>query len=311
MSDYGPPPIYSAPPVTSYNPYLTPPLAADYSPPPSPVVTWLTSPQRDSATRATAIANGASIIAVVAAILWRLSYLSDDQLKSGSTAIYAKAILDRTALISTVAAIVVFYGLSLLWYVRCRRSFDRTNARFILAAPGEPGTQAASDFGSPGAPAHPGFERPSEGAPELHARAELQLLWTATQLKMNEYHGVAQSQAKISFRNAQIAIVSGFVVLVIAVIVAAMFQSPAVTVATGILGISGGALAAYVSRTFIRAQENTSARLQRYFTEPAEITRMLVARLLLSEVTDKGEREAATAQVARDIVGSSRERQDR
>ncbi|MGI5238259.1 hypothetical protein [Dactylosporangium sp. CA-139066] len=143
-------------------------------------------------------------------------------------------------------------------------------------------------------------------AEQLPVTYELRQLYRSTQTRIERYHQIATDQARVSFRNAQMATAAGFAVLCIATVAAVFTHSTTGAIAAGSLGITGSVLAAYIGRTFVSAQESTSARLQAYFAEPFELSRILSARLLLNEITGRTEREAAIADLARTIVGGGK-----
>lgn len=132
----------------------------------------------------------------------------------------------------------------------------------------------------------------------------LPALWAVTQKRLNAYHEIATGQARTSFRNAQGAMVAGFLLLGVFAILAANTRSTTAGVVTGALGAVAAALAGYISRTFVRSQETSAGHLRSYFDQPLEFSRYLAAeRLLNSGQPLKPEQRAAIlADLLRTVV---------
>lgn len=117
-------------------------------------------------------------------------------------------------------------------------------------------------------------------APQHLALAEL---WAATHARLELYHKIATGQARQSFRNAQVAMVMGFVLLVAFVVVALNASTTAGSIVAGGLGAVSAALAGYVSHTFVRSQEAAAGHLRSYFDQPLELSRFLAAERLIAD----------------------------
>ncbi|AZM50002.1 hypothetical protein DMB38_33215 [Streptomyces sp. WAC 06738] len=133
--------------------------------------------------------------------------------------------------------------------------------------PGGPETAAG-----PGRPAGPVAE------PDALVLADL---WTVTHARLDKYHGIAQTQARHAFRNAQVAMGIGFGMLVGFTVLALIADSTATSIVAGVLGASSAALAGFIGRTFVRSQESTVETLRAYFTQPLEFSRYLAAERLV------------------------------
>ncbi|MEV6608781.1 MULTISPECIES: hypothetical protein [unclassified Kutzneria] len=144
------------------------------------------------------------------------------------------------------------------------------------------------------------LERAEEAA-DKRGPLELTALWALTQRRLDYYHALATSQAERSFRHAQRAVVVGFAVLVVAVAVVASTGSTVIVIAAGSIGVVGAALAAYLGRSFLRAQESTSERLRLYFSQPFAFSRQLSAERLLI-LLDSEDRAAAVRDLIRAIM---------
>lgn len=119
----------------------------------------------------------------------------------------------------------------------------------------------------------------------------LESLWDVTQKRLDYYHTLATAQAEVSFRHSQRAVIGGFGALVVALLVATFSGSTGAAVASGLVGVAGAALAGYLSKTFLRTQETTSAQLRSYFSQPLTFSQHLAAERLLNLLD--GEQKAA------------------
>ena len=123
---------------------------------------------------------------------------------------------------------------------------------------------------------------------------DLVMLWSATQKRLDIYHKIATTQSERSFLYAQIAAGMGFLVLIIAAVIAGFSRSTAASIVAGVTGISGGGLGAYIGATFMKSQEMASTQLRAYFNQPLEFSRYLEAERLILLVNEKN--RAATVQ---------------
>ncbi|MEU0098213.1 hypothetical protein [Streptomyces sp. NPDC006267] len=108
-------------------------------------------------------------------------------------------------------------------------------------------------------------------------------LWEATHARLDLYHQIATGQAKTSFRNAQIAMAAGFLLLILFAGIALWASTTAVAIVAGGLGAVSAALAGYVAKTFIRSQEAAATHLRSYFDQPLELSRYLAAERLVAD----------------------------
>ncbi|MDQ1033619.1 hypothetical protein QFZ75_000035 [Streptomyces sp. V3I8] len=132
----------------------------------------------------------------------------------------------------------------------------------------------------------PRSEQGQQHNDEAVARAQRALtlaeLWETTHARLGLYHDIATGQAKVSFRNAQVSMVIGFVLLVFFVLLALNASTTAGVIVAGGLGAVSAALAGFVSKTFIRSQEAAATHLRSYFDQPLELSRYLAAERLIS-----------------------------
>lgn len=138
-------------------------------------------------------------------------------------------------------------------------------------------------------------------------------LWKITNERLRGYHTRADQHAEQSFRNAQWAILGGFLIIVGTSGIAAWktLSTPS-SIVVGLVGTAGAVLAAYIGRTFLRLQETTARHLRSYFAQPEETFRFLVAQRLIRELNDD-QRPEAVAQLIEAIArtgGSDQSRQN-
>jgi hypothetical protein len=141
----------------------------------------------------------------------------------------------------------------------------------------------------------------AEEASDKRGPLDLTVLWALTQRRLDYYHALATFQAERSFHHAQRAVFVGFAVLVVAVVVVASTGSTVITIAAGSIGVIGAALAAFLGRTFLRAQEATTERLQLYFSQPFAFSRQLSAERLLI-LLEAEDRAAAVRDLIRAVM---------
>ncbi|CCH34780.1 hypothetical protein ABZ816_29525 [Actinosynnema sp. NPDC047251] len=134
----------------------------------------------------------------------------------------------------------------------------------------------------------------AEDVAEASEELELSALWRATQKRLDYYHEIATTQAEKSFRHSQWAIIGGFAVLILSVVIAAFSRSIGGAIAAGAIGTAGAGLAGYLGKTFLRTQEKTSNQLQSYFGQPLVFSQYLAAERLLDMLD--GEQKAESVQ---------------
>ncbi|MFF2020880.1 hypothetical protein ACFVW2_03580 [Streptomyces sp. NPDC058171] len=150
----------------------------------------------------------------------------------------------------------------------------------------------------------PGLDEDAAGSPGPDGAAAgrglaLAQLWQLTHSRLDLYHEIATQQARQSFRNAQVAMVIGFVLLTAFVIVALNASTTAGAVVAGALGAVSAALSGFVSSTFVKSQETAAGHLKAYFDQPLEFARYLAAERL---VADAGLTTAQRAEVITTLV---------
>ncbi|MFH9655406.1 hypothetical protein [Streptomyces sp. EN16] len=126
-------------------------------------------------------------------------------------------------------------------------------------------------------------DTPSGDASHRRSLLGLPELWEATHARLDLYHQIATGQARTSFRNAQIAMVAGFVLLILFAGIAVWASTTAVAIVAGGLGAVSAGLAGYVAKTFVRSQEAAATHLRSYFDQPLELSRYLAAERLVAD----------------------------
>lgn len=237
------------------------------------VLAWSLSPERKRAVRAIVSAILLIIIPVMVLLVIDNSWLRRHH-------------PSRSA--AGLAVLLIVVPLVRLAYRRQRRLFRMR--RSLEEQPGVaagPGSVAFSGLG--------GERRTADGP------LELEKLWFATQQRLDYYHQIATFQAETSFRNAQVAMVAGFVLVVTTLIVAMLARSTVGGVVAGALGGVGATMATFIGRTFVRAHETASSHLRSYFVQPLEISRVLAAVHILDGVP-LDQRHSALATIAECIA---------
>ncbi|MFJ3402168.1 hypothetical protein ACIPM5_34815 [Streptomyces microflavus] len=195
---------------------------------------------------------------------------------------------------SPVAIVTIAGSIALIAYVASRFP-DRTNhaegesrqrltqAEFALADAlrGSHSVETGTPVPHPRADEH--GDTPYDDTSHRRRLLGLPELWEATHARLDLYHQIATGQARTSFRNAQIAMVAGFVLLIVFAGIAVWASTTAVAIVAGGLGAVSAALAGYVAKTFIRSQEAAATHLRSYFDQPLELSRYLAAERLVAD----------------------------
>ncbi|MGW6414353.1 hypothetical protein [Streptomyces sp. NPDC055055] len=133
----------------------------------------------------------------------------------------------------------------------------------------------------------------------------LAALWDATHARLKLYHDVALGQANRSFRSAQAAMWAGFLALALFMVVAFKASTTAGSIVAGGLGAVAAGLAGFISRTFVRSQENAAEHLRSYFDQPLEMARYLAAERLMAggRLSEEQRAEVLSAIVTAMVAG--------
>ncbi|MFI6236807.1 hypothetical protein ACIBD9_24885 [Micromonospora sp. NPDC050784] len=126
-------------------------------------------------------------------------------------------------------------------------------------------------------------------------------LWGVTAKRLDYYHEIATQQANASFRRAQWAMGSGFAILLLSLITSLVAKTLVSSVTVAFIGGLSAALGGYIGRTFLRSQEAASEKLQGYFYQPLELSRILIAERLLQDLPED-RRAEGTLRIIEGIV---------
>lgn len=137
---------------------------------------------------------------------------------------------------------------------------------------------------------------------DLSETPTLAELIRANRTQMQQYDVLARGQASSSYRNSQIAIGVGLVVLISGAIAALAADSTASKVTTTTLTAVGGVLAGYIGRTFLKAYSQALSQLNFYFEQPLINSYILSAERLILNMS-KGQ-DAAFAELVRHVVAA-------
>ncbi|BAS17618.1 conserved hypothetical protein [Arthrobacter sp. Hiyo8] len=130
---------------------------------------------------------------------------------------------------------------------------------------------------------------------------DFEQIWALTQRRLEYYHEIAISQSRQSFISTQISTGIGFLVIIYVGWLASQSSNDIGRISAGAVGVAGGALSAYIGRTFMKAQSEASAQLQQFFLQPVEFSRLLgLERLIESLPAD--ERATAVRQIIRSTM---------
>jgi hypothetical protein len=133
---------------------------------------------------------------------------------------------------------------------------------------------------------------------QLREKMSLPSLLDLNRLSLNRYHDIATDQANKSFRSGQRAMWIGFAWLLACLTASALVAEGERRLILGSFGILGGALAAFLGRTYLRVYETSLHQLNQFYDQPLLNSYYLSAERL---ATESGELQDA---LMRDIVGS-------
>jgi hypothetical protein len=103
---------------------------------------------------------------------------------------------------------------------------------------------------------------------DLMDHPDLPHLMVLNRRQLDDYHLSSVRQQSIAFRNAQIAGVTGFVILIVGAAVSIRQSTQTAQLMAAGLAALGGALSAYVVRVFARSYDRASDEMRVYYLEP-------------------------------------------
>jgi hypothetical protein len=128
-------------------------------------------------------------------------------------------------------------------------------------------------------------ERELKEISRLKENIELPNLIELNRLMLDNYHGIATNQATRSFRSSQRAMWTGFAWLILCFSAGFIFPNPGAPLLIGSLAATGGALAAFLGRTYLRVYERSLQQLNQYFNQPLLNSYYLNAERLIDELS--------------------------
>lgn len=138
-------------------------------------------------------------------------------------------------------------------------------------------------------------------APDMTAFSQVARL---NQRLIGSYHGITTAQARSAFRNSQIAMAVGLVILVGGGAVALRAtDNPAGQVIVGVLAALGSAFSAYLGATFLASYNRALQQMNYYYGQPLVNSYLLTAERLSKELSDAGARD----QSLREVIASTLE----
>jgi hypothetical protein len=135
----------------------------------------------------------------------------------------------------------------------------------------------------------------------LREKMALPSLVELNRIMLDQYHGIATDQAAKSYRSSQRAMWLGFSALVVSFFSALAVQQPDFRIAAAVFGASGSALAAFLSRTYLRVYERSLEQLNRYFNQPLLNSYYLTAERLAEGLGANAKNEA-TREIVRHLL---------
>jgi hypothetical protein len=133
-------------------------------------------------------------------------------------------------------------------------------------------------------------------ADELDDANDLVALIKANRKQMTAYDVLAQAQAKTAFRNSQIAMTAGLLVLLVGAVIAISTPTLTSKIAATTLTAIGGAVAGFIAKTFLGTYFRAVQQLNFYFQQPLINSYVLTAQRLIRDLSS-AQRDPALAKV--------------
>jgi uncharacterized SAM-binding protein YcdF (DUF218 family) len=141
----------------------------------------------------------------------------------------------------------------------------------------------------------------------LKDQMALPSLINLNRLMLDNYHGIATNQAESSFTSSRRAMWCGFIWLLMCFSAAVFLPSAArAQLLLGSLALTGGALSAFLSRTYIHVYERSLQQLNQYFDQPLLNSYLLSAERIIGEMDTSNRDQAYQAVLERLLQSSSR-----
>lgn len=110
-------------------------------------------------------------------------------------------------------------------------------------------------------------------------------LLKVNQAQVYEYHGITKHQAENAYRNSQIAMGAGLIILILATAAAVALQNNASRILLGSIAGLGVAFSAYITATYLKVYQSTLAQLNFYFRQPLVNSYLLSAERLTGDMS--------------------------
>jgi hypothetical protein len=137
----------------------------------------------------------------------------------------------------------------------------------------------------------------AEAGEELADATDLAALIKANRKQMEAYDVLARGQANTAFRNTQLAMAAGLLVLFVGAIIAIATPNTTSKITTATLTAIGGLLSGYIARTFLQTYFRAIRQLNFYFQQPLINSYLLTAQRLIKEMSTRSERDPALSEV--------------
>jgi hypothetical protein len=122
---------------------------------------------------------------------------------------------------------------------------------------------------------------------ELKYDVSFPSLLKVNQTQMDQYHDITKHQAENAYRNSQIAMGAGLVILIAAAASAVLVQNSTSKIIVAAVGAIGTAFSAYIGATFLTAYHSALAQLNFYFRQPLVNSYLLSAERLAGDMSSQ------------------------
>jgi Flp pilus assembly protein TadB len=145
-------------------------------------------------------------------------------------------------------------------------------------------------------------EKAKEATDELADATDLGDLLRANRKQMEAYDELARVQSRESFRNSQIAMAVGLLVIVGgAGVVLTVSTTPSKVAVATLTGLAG-ALSGYMSKTFLRVYERTQQQLTFFFQQPLINSYILAADRLVENIDEGAAKDTQRSRVVEHVL---------
>jgi hypothetical protein len=120
---------------------------------------------------------------------------------------------------------------------------------------------------------------------ELKSDISFPSLLKVNQTQMDQYHDITKHQAEDAYRNSQIAMAAGLIILVLATIAAILVKGNTSKIILGGVAGLGTAFSAYIGATFLNAYHSALAQLNYYFSQPLINSYFLSAERIVTDMS--------------------------